>query len=449
MEILHTQKRMIAGILAVMLMLTVVFVTDTPVLANGSSSSTTSTVFTSTTVTSKVSAVAPTAVKIKWNQVSGAGGYRIWKKTTSSGAWVRVKTVSSAYSCYTITGLNPETTYQFAVRAYKKQSGKYIWTKYQAVSGTTKLSNVTAKVAATSTSAVVLTWNKVPGADKYRVWHRVKGGKWTKLANVSKNTFTYTDKTVSPSTTYEFCVRAYAKVKNKVYWSKLIYTDAVTTPNANKMTTAQKNVLKKILYAVETGGQVYGNQDYTDVTLQYTNSSAEHAITIGAGQWYGTEAKSLLMNIYTKYKSTFQKYDTKNLVYKDLINKSWSTYKLYPKKSMKNYSKTDATKYTIIKNIISSDAGIKCQDALMISQINSYESLIRISFGVTDAKAVAECINILHQGGYSSVKRVLNKTTKPYTLDNIYNAMKTDTGNQVGAYTTRQKKVYTWLNQYM
>lgn len=47
------------------------------------------------------------------------------------------------------------------------------------------------------------------------------------------------------------------------------------------MTDKQKAVLRKIIYAVETGGQVYGQQDYSDFTEAYTNSSEEHAITIG------------------------------------------------------------------------------------------------------------------------------------------------------------------------
>ena len=53
--------------------------------------------------------------------------------------------------------------------------------------------------------------------------------------------------------------------------------------------------------------------------------------------------------------------------------------------------------------------------------------------------------NFRHQGGLSAVKRVLGKTEKPYTLDHIYSACCTDTGNQVGAYKSRQKFVYTTL----
>ena len=64
------------------------------------------------------------------------------------------------------------------------------------------------------------------------------------------------------------------------------------------MTNEQKTVLRKIIYAVETGGQVYGQQDYSDFTEAYANSSEEHAITIGAGQWYATEAQTLLKRIH-------------------------------------------------------------------------------------------------------------------------------------------------------
>lgn len=56
-----------------------------------------------------------------------------------------------------------------------------------------------------------------------------------------------------------------------------------------------------------------------------------------------------------------------------------------------------------------------------------------------------EAFNRGYQGGLSAVKRVLGKTEKPYTLDHIYSACCTDTGNQVGAYKSRQKFVYTTL----
>ncbi|MFQ7716017.1 MAG: hypothetical protein ACLRH0_07240 [Blautia wexlerae] len=50
-------------------------------------------------------------------------------------------------------------------------------------------------------------------------------------------------------------------------------------------------VLRKILYAVESGDQVYGRQDYSCFASAEANCDNEIAITIGAGQWYADEAK--------------------------------------------------------------------------------------------------------------------------------------------------------------
>ncbi len=47
------------------------------------------------------------------------------------------------------------------------------------------------------------------------------------------------------------------------------------------------------------------------------------------------------------------------------------------------------------------------------------------------------------------MKRIIAKTATPYTLDNLYAASKTDTGGQVGTYTSRQKFVYDNLKSRM
>ena len=84
----------------------------------------------------------------------------------------------------------------------------------------------------------------------------------------------------------------------------------------------------------------------------------------------------------------------------------------------------------------------------MYQQIGEMEAEIR-KLGVTEARAVGMFINIRHQGGFGAVTRVLKKTKRPVTLDNIYKALQSDTGNQVGAYKSRQKFVYEALKTYM
>ena len=206
--------------------------------------------------------------------------------------------------------------------------------------------------------------------------------------------------------------------------------------SGNQYATAyQMEVLRKIMYAVETGGQVYGNARYDDFTEAYTNTPEEHAITIGAGQWFATEAKRLLNTIRTQYPAVFAANDTAGIA-SDLDTKNWSTYKL---------SKTSA-KAKCIQKIINTPEGRKCQDQLIDEQMVSFLGEAR-NLGVTEIKAMMMCANLRHLGGLGAVKRVLGKTKTPYTLDNIYAALQTDTGNQVGTFRSRNKKVYNWLKE--
>lgn len=202
------------------------------------------------------------------------------------------------------------------------------------------------------------------------------------------------------------------------------------------MTNEQKTVLRKIIYAVETGGQVYGQQDYSDFTEAYTNSSEEHAITIGAGQWYATEAKTLLERIYDADPERWEEIDKVRLL-EQVQTANWECF---------NISRVSQLANTIVA-LISSDLGIKCQDNLMNEQLAAYADEA-LKQGVTGARAQAMCVNFRHQGGQGAVTRILAKTQKPYTLDNLYAACQTDTGNQVGAYKDRQRFVYNALKTH-
>lgn len=210
-----------------------------------------------------------------------------------------------------------------------------------------------------------------------------------------------------------------------------------TTTAAGNVSSSDMAVIRKIIYAVETGGQVYGNARYDDFTPAYKNSSIEHAITIGAGQWYATEAQRLLKLIRTTDPATFKSLDTAGIG-SDLDNKSWSTYRVA----------TGSAKAKCIQKIISTSVGKKCQDKLVEDQMITYMKEA-YKLGVTDLAAQMMCANFRHQGGTGAMKRVVAKTAKPYTLDNLYKACSTDTGNQVGAYKSRQKMVYNALKKYI
>lgn len=200
-------------------------------------------------------------------------------------------------------------------------------------------------------------------------------------------------------------------------------------------------VLRKILYAVESGGQVYGKQDYSAFAGVAENCSNEKAITIGAGQWYAGEAKELLYRIQRGNPKLFKDMDTASLE-ADLLLKSWETYGVSAK----------SAKGKCIISIISTEHGKKCQDGYMEDQIQTYAQNITKKYGTMPDAAMMECINIQHQGGDVALKRILAKTAKPYTADKIYSVLCQDPAdpvqNQVGDYVDRQKAVISMIRKY-
>lgn len=200
-------------------------------------------------------------------------------------------------------------------------------------------------------------------------------------------------------------------------------------------------VLRKILYAVESGDQTYGKQDYSAFAGVGANCDNEKAITIGAGQWYAGEAKELLYRIQRGNPKLFKDMDTVGLE-ADLLLKSWATYGV----------SAGSAKGKCIINIISTAHGKKCQDEYMEDQIQTYAQSITKTYGTMEDSAMMECINILHQGGFDALKRILSKTPEPYTADKIYVTLCRDpadpTPNQVGDYTDRQKAVINMIHTY-
>lgn len=207
------------------------------------------------------------------------------------------------------------------------------------------------------------------------------------------------------------------------------------------MSLSKEDLLKAstIILALESGGQVYGNAQWDNFSEPYANSPAEHAITIGAGAWYGQQALRLLIYIHTKYPEVYQKYDYVG-IYEDFKDtRDWSRYSV----------KADSPRAKVIKQIISSPEGIQCQKELLAENLSEYAKSAE-SLGVTDTQALVMCCNFHHQGGYGAMKRVIGKTDKPYTLDNLYKAVCTDTvPNQIGTYKARQKACYNMIKEHI
>lgn len=156
----------------------------------------------------KVVSVSYNSVKVTWNKVKDADGYRVYMK--QNGKWKSLGKVDS--NSYTCKGLKTGKKYTFTVRAYKNTKDGVVLSAYdkKGISGTPKLSTPVLKSAKRSASGVTFTWKKTAGANGYVVYRKANNGAWRAAAKVTKGT-TYKDTTAKKGVKYTYTVRALRK----------------------------------------------------------------------------------------------------------------------------------------------------------------------------------------------------------------------------------------------
>ena len=144
-------------------------------------------------------------VKIKWNAVSGAHGYRVFYK--GSSGWKGMDNVTT--NSYVDTDVRNGGTYTYTVRCidangsfvsgYNDTGWKYTY-NYQ--SGQLATPSITGFES--TAQGVKIKWNAVSGAHGYRVFYKGSSG-WKGMDNVTTNSYVDTD--VRNGGTYTYTVR--------------------------------------------------------------------------------------------------------------------------------------------------------------------------------------------------------------------------------------------------
>lgn len=158
-------------------------------------------------------------VKLTWNKVEGATGYRIERKAAGSSSYKEIETLGKGSSTgYTDKTVKTGTKYTYRVRAYTKADGETVWGGYsneKTVTPTMAATTVTLKN--TSYNSIAVSWKKVSGAHGYKVLRASSANGSYKTVKTIRNddTFTFTDEGLSVGTTYYYKVCAYRSVGGK------------------------------------------------------------------------------------------------------------------------------------------------------------------------------------------------------------------------------------------
>ena len=108
-----------------------------------------------------------------------------------------------------------------------------------------------------SKNGVVIKWNNISTATKYRIYRKLKGEtSWTKLADVKAGTTSYTDKNVKSGVQYTYTVKAFDNLYTSLYDKAGITTIFLSTPTLTQP-KASTNVYPVVKWSAVTGSQGY------------------------------------------------------------------------------------------------------------------------------------------------------------------------------------------------
>ena len=179
-------------------------------------------------------------IKISWNKVSGAYGYRLYYKP-ASGGWKRFKDTTA--TSFTDSGVSPNRTETYTIRCIDKNGNTVSgfnsngWSKkYTPVAPTiSKLEN--------TSGGIKISWNKIAGVYGYRLYYKTSSGGWKRFKDTTATSFT--DSGVSPNRTETYTIRCIDKNGNTVsgFYSKgwsMTYTPVA--PTITRLSNTSKGV---------------------------------------------------------------------------------------------------------------------------------------------------------------------------------------------------------------
>ena len=191
-----------------------------------------------TPVISKLENKAGGSIQISWNPVAGAERYRVFMKV--DGGWKSVGTVSGTDFIW--SGAESGKTYTFTLRCVTAKGETASDYNRTGKSITYVARPSIAKVENTATG-IKISWNKVPGAAKYKLVVKEPGGSWKTIWNTVKDNYTWTG--AESGKTYTFAIRC-TTADGKSYTSAFDSTGKtiqyIAQPTINKVANTVNGV---------------------------------------------------------------------------------------------------------------------------------------------------------------------------------------------------------------
>jgi len=169
-----------------------------------------------------------------WDAATNETGFKIERKTGSTGAWAQIATVGANVVSYSNTGLAASTAYYYRVRAYNGSGNS----AYSNEASATTLPTVPAApssltATAASNTQINLAWTDNATNETGVKIERKTGasGTYAQIATLGANVTSYADTGLTAVTAYYYRVRAYNASGNSAYSNETnAKTYALATP---------------------------------------------------------------------------------------------------------------------------------------------------------------------------------------------------------------------------
>ena len=162
---------------------------------------------------------------LKWNAVTGAAKYEVYRARSKNGDYIKYSTVTGT-SYTNISYIENGNTYYYKVRALKSDGTAGAWSSIVSVTYRAASTGTLAAPAVTggndSQGRPTLKWNAVAGAAKYEVYRaRSKDGDYIKYSTVTGTSYTNISY-IENGNTYYYKVRALKSDGTAGAWSSIV-----------------------------------------------------------------------------------------------------------------------------------------------------------------------------------------------------------------------------------
>lgn len=308
-------------------------------------------------------------IKVRWNIVSGAESYILYRKAGSSTTWTKVATVyedgNLPYVQYTDKNVKTGTKYAYTIKAYDGDE----YSTYN-TTGWSKEYLSTPKIKSIDNyyGGPKISWGKVTGATKYEIYRKTKSSDWKSIGTTSSTS--YIDSSAKNGTKYYYAIRA-IDGSSKSYYSTSHFNDNCKT----------------VTYGADL---MLANTTGTDIKVSWNK--------VSGAKKYEVYRKKGSAKKWTKVKTTT------STSYTDKSVKNGETYK-YMVKALNSKSKT----------VSSSDSTtIRCIAAPKLSSVKSAKSGITFKWSKVSGASGYYVYRKTGSGDYEKIATVKGGTKVSY-----------------------------------